>query len=544
MYSLVISSLVLGASALSVPRSSCSFGLTASGGESGTIGQLSDGQNRIGGGLDATTFTISNGGITDAAGRGCILTPSVEQFQCDQGVGPTYGFSIANNGSLISPVSGSTFYACPASDTEWNLYTTPVTGQLKCVEISLTASDCGSSAAASTAAIQTVTVTVQGDCGASASSPAFASTSVQSGFPATSSPEAASSAQAVTTQSTESSAAPSTSVPAQYSTPAVGPVPAESASSEVVSSIPVETATSVEASTAPVQATSPTEVSSAVETSIAVTESSVSSYPTPSAETSSYEATTPAETPTPVSSSALVETSSYAVTTPIISETSAAPTTSVTSTATYSLANSSSIWTTYMTSTAPLSSYTPSASASSVESSSVASASSCAATTLTGTYTNGNYQYPHLIIPVSSETPDTAAGTQYFGTISGNTSTIFNFDIPSSYAGQTCNLIFLLPLQSQLETSSYTFSGTGSIDFSQLSSAASSATTFDNAPSVESDLGTFTLTEGSSTLIKSFSCDAFAGTTATYEMSAVGDTYLYYFQDWNPSPLGIYITVC
>jgi hypothetical protein len=74
MNTFVALSLALGASALAVPRSSCSFELTASGGESGTIGQLSDGQNRIGGGLPAATFTINNGGITDSAGRGCILT--------------------------------------------------------------------------------------------------------------------------------------------------------------------------------------------------------------------------------------------------------------------------------------------------------------------------------------------------------------------------------------------------------------------------------------------------------------------------------------
>lgn len=74
MYTLATLSLIVGASALVVPRSSYSFGLTASGGEAGTIGQLADGQNRIGGGLAAATFTISNGGIIDAAGRGCILT--------------------------------------------------------------------------------------------------------------------------------------------------------------------------------------------------------------------------------------------------------------------------------------------------------------------------------------------------------------------------------------------------------------------------------------------------------------------------------------
>lgn len=85
MYSLITLSLALGASALVVPRSSCSFELTAAGGQTGTIGQLSDGQNRIGGGLSPTTFTLNNGSITDAAGRGCILTcksivPSVQYY--------------------------------------------------------------------------------------------------------------------------------------------------------------------------------------------------------------------------------------------------------------------------------------------------------------------------------------------------------------------------------------------------------------------------------------------------------------------------------
>jgi hypothetical protein len=147
-----------------------------------------------------------------------------------------------------------------------------------------------------------------------------------------------------------------------------------------------------------------------------------------------------------------------------------------------------------------------------------------------------------LIVPVSSTSPNTAYGTQYFGTISSNVSTIFNFDIPSSYGGHTCNLIFLLPLQSQLETSSYEFSGTGGVDFEQLSAAATTSTTYDNAPSVSADLGDFTLTEGSSTLISSFACPA--GETVAYEAKAVGDTYLYFFQDYNPSPLGLYITVC
>lgn len=64
-----------GANALVSRSNTCCFSLTASGGASGTVGQLTDGQNRIGGGLMAGSFCIdNNGAITDGAGRGCILT--------------------------------------------------------------------------------------------------------------------------------------------------------------------------------------------------------------------------------------------------------------------------------------------------------------------------------------------------------------------------------------------------------------------------------------------------------------------------------------
>ncbi|KAK2623631.1 hypothetical protein QTJ16_006812 [Diplocarpon rosae] len=143
MHSITIFSLVASVSSSPlVQRSSCWFGITASGEQSGSLGQLDDGQIRIGGGLAPASFSITNGAITDGDGFGCILTDDVEQFQCDQGKSPITGFSIGDNGSL-SYAGNATFYACPASDSEWNVYTTPVEGQKKCVEISLTASGCG-----------------------------------------------------------------------------------------------------------------------------------------------------------------------------------------------------------------------------------------------------------------------------------------------------------------------------------------------------------------------------------------------------------------
>lgn len=67
--------LAIGANALALRGDSFCFQLTASGGASGTVGQLSDGQNRIGGGLPPAIYCISpDGTITDSSGRGCILT--------------------------------------------------------------------------------------------------------------------------------------------------------------------------------------------------------------------------------------------------------------------------------------------------------------------------------------------------------------------------------------------------------------------------------------------------------------------------------------
>jgi len=61
----------------------CCFHLSASGAVTGTAGQLDDGQVRINGPLSASEFCISDSGITDANGRGCILTRKFKAPQLD-----------------------------------------------------------------------------------------------------------------------------------------------------------------------------------------------------------------------------------------------------------------------------------------------------------------------------------------------------------------------------------------------------------------------------------------------------------------------------
>jgi hypothetical protein len=127
----------------------------------------------------------------------------------------------------------------------------------------------------------------------------------------------------------------------------------------------------------------------------------------------------------------------------------------------------------------------------------------------------------------------------YFGTINSEISSLFNFDIPPSYSGMTCDLTFTFPTQSQLQTSSFTFSGSGDIDFALLSKAVTLQTTFNTVPEVKKDYGTTTVAPGNAYKIASFACPA--GEAIGFEMKSENGTELSYFQDYNPCPIGLYI---
>jgi hypothetical protein len=155
---------------------------------------------------------------------------------------------------------------------------------------------------------------------------------------------------------------------------------------------------------------------------------------------------------------------------------------------------------------------------------------------------NGAYQYPHLIIPVDSQQSSKAFGTSYNGKVDSHTCSIFNFDIPTSYSGKTCSVVFLFPEQKDLETSSFTVSGSGKVDFTKLEGPASQQTTYANQPSKESDLVSMSVAPGNSYMITSGDCAA--GQTVSYEICGNGDFALDYFQDYNPSPIGLYVRSC
>ncbi|KAK6002581.1 hypothetical protein QM012_001331 [Aureobasidium pullulans] len=156
---------------------------------------------------------------------------------------------------------------------------------------------------------------------------------------------------------------------------------------------------------------------------------------------------------------------------------------------------------------------------------------------------NGAYQYPHLIVPVDAANPNKAYGTQYNGTVNSKVSTIFNFDIPASYAGKTCSTVFLFPQLDQLETSSYSFNDKGGFTIAILNGVANESTTYANAPAVAKQVGSVdALKRGSSYTLSQDACPA--GTRVSFEVTSTGGLDLEFFQDYNPSPLGLYVRAC
>ncbi|KAI0123661.1 hypothetical protein BJ170DRAFT_697469 [Xylariales sp. AK1849] len=141
--------------------SRCGFTISSSGSFVCPAGQLADGQIRLNGSEAISTFYIdANGGITDVNGFGCTITDKpTTQFQCDKGASPMDGFSIDASNNLMYEGSG-TFWACPATNTEYNVYVDPNFGQTKCFQISLKASACSSPSSSScTGSLSTVWAT-------------------------------------------------------------------------------------------------------------------------------------------------------------------------------------------------------------------------------------------------------------------------------------------------------------------------------------------------------------------------------------------------
>ena len=552
----------LGASAAVLPRDQCCFSLTASGGASGALSQLDDGQNRIGGSGSEASYCINNGAITDSNGRGCILTPPTTQFQCDSGATPTSGFSVASNGQLqYSNID--TFYACPVNDYgEWNVYSQPVEGQLKCVQISLsTGGQCSSSGSG------TGSGTGSGGSGSAVTS-APAASQTYACNPAHSYPDGAScisTAGSLTLVHASASATPSSgsNCKAQYDACAFAtdanqaqcaadysnclgynPFAGNDASSTAPPAATASSGSDCKAqydacAYAPDanQATCASNYASCLGYNpFASNDVSSATVTAPPSQKTTYACNPAHSYPDGVScistagSLTLVSPSNYVGT----AESRTASPSNYVGTAESRTASASNYVGTAESRTASASNYvgtaesrtasTHAATATKPAGSGSSSGSACQ------TSLSGAYQTPHLIVPISSSFPDESCGTSYTGQINSTTSTIFNFDIPSSYSGKQCSVVFLFPQKSDLETSSYDFSGSGSLSFSQLSGACSQDTTWNTAPSVSSQMNSIAIQSGNSYVVSTGSCNA--GQSQTVMLGSQGGLSLNFFEDW------------
>jgi hypothetical protein len=164
----------------------------------------------------------------------------------------------------------------------------------------------------------------------------------------------------------------------------------------------------------------------------------------------------------------------------------------------------------------------------------------------------GVYQFPHLIVPTSSQAPTTSFGNSYTAHISSTNTTIFNFDIPAGDPyNKTCALLFLFPFGSELDPSAgkYYFSGieeeegeNGGLNFALLQTYAKSSTTYATIPPVATDYGKTEILPGNNYMIATFQCQQ--ASTVGFSVSSVGNVELDYFQDSAPSPIGLYIVPC
>jgi hypothetical protein len=178
-----------------------------------------------------------------------------------------------------------------------------------------------------------------------------------------------------------------------------------------------------------------------------------------------------------------------------------------------------------------------------------ASQVSSAPSALCPTDISGKFLPPNLIIPVNSDAPNTAYGTQYTASISSTNSSTFTFDIPSSpsYNG-TCALIFLFPFGNQAQFP-YDFSGIereqlsdGGLKFALLSNHVSENLTFATLPNTQTDYGKTEVLPGNGYNIATYQCQS--GQKVSYVVGAVGDVELSFFEATGKSPLGVFVVPC
>ncbi|GAB7362933.1 hypothetical protein MBLNU230_g3232t1 [Neophaeotheca triangularis] len=529
MYAFVAASLVASSYAALIPRDDCCFGLSSSGGVSGMLGQLEDGQNRVVTGGDqlpnpnAQYCINGDGAITDGRGNGCILTPPTTQLQCDEGAAPIPGFSVSPDGTLQYQ-GDSTFYACPADEGEYNFYTQPVEGQSKCVEVSLsTGGKCsgngdngqpkgGEGNNGKPTTTQPAPEGNQGKPSAtkpasdnsygkpSATKPAPTQPAPEdngkpdngkpdSGKPDEGKPDEGKPDQGKPDQGKPDQGKPDQGKPDQGKPDEDMPDQGKPDEGKPDEGKPDEGK--------PDEGKPDEDMPDQGKPDEGKPDEGKPDEGKPDQDKPDQDKPDqdkPDEGKPDEGKPDQGKPDQGKPDEDNGNENNDNP-----------------------SPTKPAGKTCP-------------------------TNLSGTYEYPHLIVPVKEDNPDKAYGTSYNGEVSDSTSSIFNFDIPYSYEGKTCTVVFMFPKKEDLETSDYDFSGSGDVDFSMLEKPATEDTTYNTCPKDAEDYGTTHIQPGNSYVVSTGDCQA--GQRVGYKMSAGDDTDLTWFNDYNPASVGMFMTVC
>lgn len=151
---------------------------------------------------------------------------------------------------------------------------------------------------------------------------------------------------------------------------------------------------------------------------------------------------------------------------------------------------------------------------------------------------DGQYVAPNFIIPVNKALPNqVSGGTGYYGCLSSTASTVFTFDIPSSYANRTCSIIFLLSTSQR-----YTITGSGGLTVSLLSSTINAAISYAALENATKVGGVDDVVPGTNAVMWSQQCEA--GSRQSILLQATGSLNLTYFQTRGEPANGLWYRVC
>jgi glucan endo-1,3-beta-D-glucosidase len=142
-------------------------------------------------------------------------------------------------------------------------------------------------------------------------------------------------------------------------------------------------------------------------------------------------------------------------------------------------------------------------------------------------------------VPIDNANPDRVIGNSFSADISLTKSTLFDFHLPPTYAGKSCNLTFILPRQSADFWTPFEISSPGGLNFIQLNNLASTTTSRCN---VSDGVGVGRIDQlrpGQRYTVSTAACQA--GQGIGYELESIGGLDLRFFQLQIP-PLGLFIT--